>query len=152
MKNTTFFFLIIAMVIFTSCDLKFHDVRIELELADTTASPLPVYITGNDIALGSWEADKIKMKGGPQLYYVELKAPTSIDLEYKFTRGSWSTEALGSDGKIPPNHMLTVLSDTSVRHAVSQWKTDDYVVEGQVVGERIALDVPGVEGLKERDI
>lgn len=152
MKYPTHVCLIAAMLCLAACDLKFHDVRIELVISDTTASALPVYISGNDIALGSWEADKIKMEGGPSLYYVELEAPTSIDLEYKFTRGSWDTEALGEDGKVPPNYMLTVLSDTSVRHAVNQWKTSEYTIEGQVVGERIALDVPGIEGLKARDV
>ncbi|MEL7532551.1 MAG: carbohydrate-binding module family 20 domain-containing protein, partial [Bacteroidota bacterium] len=91
MKYTTILLLLGCMLSLSACGLKFHDVRIELELSDTTSAEMPVYISGNDIALGSWEADKIKMKGGPQLYYIELKAPTSIDLEYKFTRGSWAT-------------------------------------------------------------
>lgn len=135
-----------------ACDFQFHDVRIELQLTDTTQIDLPVYITGNDITLGSWEPDKVRMKGGPELYYLDLKAPTTLELEYKFTRGSWDTEALGEDGKVQGNYSLIVNSDTSVRHAVNTWKTADYVLEGSIVGERIELKIPTNTILKDRKV
>ncbi|MEL6589104.1 MAG: alpha/beta hydrolase-fold protein [Bacteroidota bacterium] len=135
----------------SSCEFDFHKVRIELSVPQGEKGDT-YYISGNDLSLGSWEADKVKLKGGPDLYYIDLRVPTGIELEYKFTRGSWATEALNEAGEIPANHTLIVRSDTSVQYVVRQWKSADYVAEGQVVGERIALDIPTIDGLAERQV
>ena len=59
----------------------------------------PLYITGSTPALGPWNPRGAEMvKDGKYRVYA-FKAPRGTLLEYKFTLGSWSTEALGEDGK-----------------------------------------------------
>jgi len=59
----------------------------------------PLYITGSTPALGPWNPRGAEMiKDGKYRVYA-FKAPRGTALEYKFTLGSWATEALGADGK-----------------------------------------------------
>ena len=41
--------------------------------------------------------------------------PAGTHLEYKFTRGSWNTEAVDSLGSVPSNHSLNVEEDTIIQ-------------------------------------
>jgi hypothetical protein len=45
-----------------------------------------------------------------------------LDLQYKITRGSWESEGLNDQGKIPDNYELLVQSDTTVIVKVPLWK------------------------------
>lgn len=59
----------------------------------------PLYITGSTPALGPWNPRGAEMiKDGKYRIYA-FTASRGTAFEYKFTLGSWATEALGSDGK-----------------------------------------------------
>lgn len=69
----------------------------------------PVYITGSTPELGPWNPRGARMAvdGNTRIY--AFKAAPGTVLEYKFTLGSWATEALGTNGKPQAeNHSLTV--------------------------------------------
>ncbi|HOW97370.1 MAG TPA: alpha/beta hydrolase-fold protein [Kiritimatiellia bacterium] len=93
-----------------------------------TANDLPengwVHITGNHEKLGSWNPSAVPLQKRADGFWV-LKVPveTGSTLEYKFTLGSWDTEALAADGSVPPNHVLRVGGDTTVREVVTRWPT-----------------------------
>jgi len=59
----------------------------------------PVYITGSTPALGPWNPHAVEMARDGKYRVYAFTAPRGTGLEYKFTLGSWATEALGSDGK-----------------------------------------------------
>lgn len=68
-----------------------------------------LYITGSADQLGPWKPKGYKMfeDGRKRIYAFE--AEIGYTFEYKFTRGSWDSEALGEDGRpLARNHKLTV--------------------------------------------
>jgi enterochelin esterase-like enzyme len=50
--------------------------------------------------------------------------PKGVELEYKFTLGSWDREALGPSGTVMPNFKLTVNESQAVKHTLDRWKKD----------------------------
>ena len=89
-----------------------------------------VYLSGNIPDLGPWRADA-RLMSGTRARSVRIEVRAGTTLEYKFTLGSWEREALGADGKVPPNYQLTVTRDTTVTHEVSGFKRDprDYIAD-----------------------
>jgi enterochelin esterase-like enzyme len=68
-----------------------------------------VYITGNRSELGLWNPGIYAMEGGGDLpRSARLKVAAGTRVEFKFTLGSWETEALSDDGTVPPNYVVTV--------------------------------------------
>jgi hypothetical protein len=47
---------------------------------------------------------------------------SGTQLEYKFTLGSWETEALDGNGSTLPNFILSVKKDTIVQLVIPGWK------------------------------
>lgn len=91
-----------------------------------TASDIPrhgwLYITGNHEKLGNWNPGAVpllKTAEGPWTLTVFVEQGTL--LEYKFTLGSWETEALTPDGRRPPNHIIRVGGDTMIRDVITRW-------------------------------
>ncbi len=82
-----------------------------------------LYIIGNHRFLGQWIRTGIPLlpqKDGTWLR--SFSFPDSTKLEFKITRGSWETEAVNSDGTIPPNFSLTVEKDTILKIKIEDWK------------------------------
>lgn len=74
----------------------------------------PLYITGSIPVLGPWNPRGAEMvKDGKYRVYA-FTAPRGTPLEYKFTLGSWSTEALGEDGKPHPDNYRLIVGETSI--------------------------------------
>ena len=62
------------------------------------------------------------MTGSGRERTASLQMPEGAELEYKFTLGSWQREALGSSGGIPPNHRLTVNTNTEITIEIPGFK------------------------------
>ena len=68
-----------------------------------------VYITGNRSEFGFWNPGFCAMEGdGDMPRTARLKAAAGDRIEFKFTLGSWETEALSDEGKVPENYVVTV--------------------------------------------
>ena len=92
-----------------------------------TTKPLSVgpqiFVSGNQKMLGSWRADALPLtRMGENAWSAQAQLPVGDVIEYKFTRGSWSTEAVGTDGVIPGNHEVRPGGDITVRHTIAAWK------------------------------
>ena len=75
-----------------------------------------VYLSGSSPALGNWQPDKVAQQAvGGQVWEktLYLKEPS---VAYKFTLGSWDTEATDGQGKPLPNFSLQLKGDTTVQH------------------------------------
>lgn len=109
-----------------------------------------IYITGNHKLLGDWIPDKIKLINQKNhTWNISLTFPQESGLEFKFTRGSWDTEALAEAGDVPSNNLLTVKNDTTVIFNIEKWK-DIYMksTERKITGNYDLyhkLDYPGIE-------
>lgn len=91
----------------------------------------PVYITGNHRELGNWEPGMIAMEQeSPGVWKGEFSFRKNTQLQYKFTRGSWDTEAVNERGKPFFNHHMKVVRDQRIRIDIPHWK-DTFPGNGQ---------------------
>lgn len=112
-----------------------------------------VYICGNIEALGNWNPNKKKLKRiGEKEWSVELKLKTGIDLEYKFTRGSWDTEPTDAGGMTMDNQKLTVRNDTTINFYVVNWKDEKHNFRGQITGNVVYHKNMTGNGILPRDV
>ena len=81
-----------------------------------------LYITGNHPDLGDWQPHRTRMEFLNGRWQKALTLPDGFLLEYKFTRGSWRSEAVDSSGLEFPNYQLAVKSDSSVSHQIPGWR------------------------------
>lgn len=111
-----------------------------------------VYISGNHWVLGDWEPYDISLKRGEgDLWSRTVAVPYGARLEYKFTLGSWSTEALSEDGHPLPNFQLAATRSQTARHRITRWASSGpppATISGRAEFHR---NVAG-EGLLPRDI
>jgi predicted alpha/beta superfamily hydrolase len=117
-----------------------------------------VFIVGNDEKLGGWSPGAValeKQDDGSWMGTFPFAARSR--LEYKITRGSWETEAVGADGSVPGNFTLNVQSNETVNIIVANWRDilhKDIVrkIEGQITGVvKYHRRMEG-DGIKPRDV
>lgn len=117
-----------------------------------------VYVSGNDSTLGYWNPsgvmlNKINSSSWTKTFYFQ----SGTDIEFKFTKGSWNTEALTNVGTVPPNYRVTVKNDSTIYFIIKKWKDEISQVnqtqyKGQITGTvEYFHDMKG-EGIKPRDI
>ena len=92
-----------------------------------TTIPLPigeqVFITGHDPELGSWAPDGFPLtRADDNLWTGSADFPAQAKLEFKITRGAWSSEEVLADGRIPGNHTLQPDAQPYFSHRVFSWK------------------------------
>lgn len=113
-----------------SAKVKFVVIDSTLSISDS------VYITGNTSKLGNWNPNKTALKKiNNSSYALELFFSKDKTIEYKFTKGSWSSEALNSDSTVPPNYKLKIENDTTLVYNISLWgESSKPKFEGQITG------------------
>lgn len=85
-----------------------------------------IYISGN---FNMWEPDEEKMKLSPNpdgsyfflLQYTEIPGKR---VEYKFTRGDWSTSESTEDGKLTGPRTIPLNKDTTIVCNIAGWRDD----------------------------
>lgn len=130
-------------------------VKIKLEVISPTLDDTSkIYIAGNVEELGGWNPDKIMLEyNGTKIWSRKFEIIKGTRLEYKFTKGSWATEALGSDSSVPPNSVLAVNRDTTVSVTIFNWRDKfNFKVKGQITGIVKYHKNFVLPGLKPRDI
>lgn len=109
-----------VILLLTACATPPATIRLVVNSPPGTDS---VTVAGNHQLLGDWNPAAIAMdRHQPGEFSIELRLPVGTELEYKFTRGSWHTEALDSAGNIPGNYQFCVTGDTTISHRVSAWR------------------------------
>jgi hypothetical protein len=81
-----------------------------------------VYLPGNLDELGPWDPGHHAMQGTGRTRTATLRIPRGTEFEFKFTLGSWETEALGADGQVMSNQTLLVDGDKDVTFDVRAFK------------------------------
>ena len=82
-----------------------------------------IYIIGNHRFIGQWIRAGIPLLPQKDGSWSRLFSfPDSTKLEFKITRGSWETEAVNSNGTIPPNFSFIVEKDTVLNIKIDDWK------------------------------
>jgi len=101
----------------TNVNIKF------LVFSESTPDTSNIYITGNHELLANWNPDKVILSNQKNhIWLIELEFPLNTELAFKFTRGDWDSEALESNGGVPPNHTFFVKNDTTIEFQIDSWK------------------------------
>lgn len=110
-KRFYFFFLVVFLLLFgCGSNSPKSDFSVTFK---TIPSYIPknekVYLTGNHDQLGKWRPDAVLLREQPDGSWTRtLNFPAGTILEYKFTRGTWTSEAADSFGWEFPNFKLVV--------------------------------------------
>ncbi|MCP2044341.1 alpha/beta hydrolase-fold protein [Pontibacter sp. HSC-36F09] len=112
-----------------------------------------VYLSGSTPELGNWQPDKVALEYvGGQVWekILYLKEPS---VAYKFTLGSWETEATDANGEPLPNFSLQLEGDTLVQHELRYWlKKEERKVTGGITGTVRYHRNLTADSLKPRDL
>lgn len=130
----TFLLIGIALSIF-SCG-KRPAITFEVHLTSELKEGEHVYITGNHRYLGTWKPDSIRLdKVANRKWSITRPFSKGTQLEYKFTKGTWTNEAIGKDGVVPSNHTFLVTRfNKKISHTIDGWKDKNHAVAGQITG------------------
>ncbi|KAF0150317.1 MAG: putative hydrolase [Ignavibacteria bacterium] len=150
MKKNLIFLLVLSTVIFSQEKTKVTLTVVSPTLDDTSK----IYVAGNIKLLGSWQPNKIILsKTTKDVWSTSIEVVKGTRLEYKFTKGSWATEALGNDSSIPQNTVVVANRDTTVLATILNWRDNfNFKVSGQVTGKVFYHKNFVIDGLKPRDI
>lgn len=148
--------LLISLVLFFPCT-SFAQETVELKMfviSKDVQKEENVYISGNNEQFGNWNPSLIYFeKIDDTLWTKTFSFPVNTYLEFKFTKGSWSNEALNENGVVPENYKLLLISDTTLSFNVNSWKDPNSInITGQITGAVEYLRDMKTEGLEPRDI
>lgn len=125
----SFWVLIITTIIFPQSKIDL------IVYADNVTDSENVFISGNLPELGSWNAGLIRLNRmndstwGQSFYF-----NNNSQIQFKFTKGDWSNEALDENKKIPGNYNLSVGKDTTLSYRIYYWNNGQKTISGQVTG------------------
>ena len=101
-----------------------QDKKVTVRVVPPASTPgdAKIFIAGNSASLGNWDPGKVLLKKeNVRLWVYSADVPIGSVLEFKITRGGWSSEALYVDGAIPQNTVVVVSSDTVITLAPLTW-------------------------------
>lgn len=98
--------------------------KFRVRVPEGTPPDSRLFLAGNTDAMGPWQPDAFALKQtGPTEYSGEIGLPKGFTLQYKVTRGSWSTvEKTASGGEIS-NRLYQVDQPATVEVDVAAWAT-----------------------------
>lgn len=80
-----------------------------------------VYITGNQTSIGRWNPQKIKLNKKSEITR-QITFTTYPDLRFKFTKGSWQTEAIVDGIEEGKDIQLAIKGNTMLDYTIKNWK------------------------------
>ena len=151
------------LLLFSSCASKIGQTPqtaasfITLSYEVTTEKPLAegqtVFVAGSDEALGNWQPNKVALtRLTSTTFRGSVKLPSKKQVEYKFTRGAWTTEQTLASGTIPANQCLKATADTTVRITITHWKDEYFKPKGQVTGRVTTIKAWKGTGIEPRNV
>lgn len=148
--------LIFLLLLFTISIFSQQTAKIKFRvISKNLPNPTNIFISGNDEKLGNWDSGFILLEQTSDSTWERLfKFKVGSVLEFKFTKGSWKTEALDEFGNIPPNYALDVENDTILTFFISEWNNGQAETDfsGQITGKVNYHKKVEFEGLEPRDV
>ena len=113
-----------------------------------------VYISGNIESLGKWQPNEVVLIKNENYWERKLVIPAHTNIEFKFTKGSWSSEALDTNNNVPPNFYHTITKDTILNFEIEKWRDDIISSQstGGITGQVKYHEQMGYKDLLPRDI
>lgn len=105
-----------------------------------TRTPLPIgeqiFVTGNQHVLGDWNAEGLPLtRTQDNVWSGTAIVPAGERLEYKLTRGDWTSEEILDSGSPSGNHIIEPGGDLTVQHRVAAWQDTASGPTPQIVGD-----------------
>lgn len=95
-----------------------YEVTLTLKVPENSGD---VYITGNQSAIGNWNPQKIKLDKTNETTR-QITFQTYPDLRFKFTKGSWETEAKIDGIEENKDVSLSLDKNTTLNYTIKNWK------------------------------
>ncbi|HEY8239936.1 MAG TPA: alpha/beta hydrolase-fold protein [Kiritimatiellia bacterium] len=112
-----------------------------------------IYVAGNHPTLGDWSTTAVplqKQKDGS--WTKTVMVPAGMVLEYKITRGTWESEAVGEDQQIPGNATHKATKADTITIKVASWSDDFTRGQQQITGKVEYHRAMQGEGILPRDV
>lgn len=94
----------------------------KVQVPSDTPADARLYIAGNQECFGPWQPDVFELQRlSDGLYQASAQMEIGTRIEYKITRGSWSTVEKGSGGSEIRNRTLIVTAPQTVEIQVANW-------------------------------
>jgi len=110
-KSILFFLLFIAALFPQQKEVRHCRITFIIEAPGLPDSS-KVYISGNSEKLGMWNPSSVMLesrnRGTDTVWSRSFSFPLDEKIEFKFTQGTWETEAVNEDGSTPPNNILEI--------------------------------------------
>jgi predicted alpha/beta superfamily hydrolase len=111
------------VILFSALCAGGFDVTFSVTVPGSAPTNMSLYISGNHPVLGGWHPGNVRLKQATgDLYTAQVHLQRPFALEFKFTRGTWTTVECNEQGRDIPNRELSVLSDTNVNITITSWK------------------------------
>jgi pullulanase len=143
----------IAMILVTVLTLNQTspvDVTFRVTVPADTPADAGIFIAGDFQGWNPGSPAHRLTRVSDHIYEITLALELNATIEYKFTRGDWSTVEKGRRGEEISNRKLTVAATAVVEHAVANWR--DLSTENApprqptITGDVTLIDVPGFLG------
>jgi predicted alpha/beta superfamily hydrolase len=117
--------------------LIFTQIKVNITVVSSGLKPdEKIYIAGNQPEFGNWNPGSIALNKINDSTWTDLFLfEKNTVLEFKFTKGTWDTEALNKNESIPSNITLNVINDTSLLFNINKWKSSRQNIPGKITGE-----------------
>ncbi|HTW95787.1 MAG TPA: alpha/beta hydrolase-fold protein, partial [Tepidisphaeraceae bacterium] len=110
-------------------------VPVEFDVTAPPATPVDqtLYISGDCLELGSWDAAGVPLHRGDDGHYrATLQLLSGIPRSFKITRGTWGTVERGAGGVDIADHTFTPQAGSPVQVSVLTWVDGGKTIPGQV--------------------
>ena len=91
-------------------------------VVDSLPANSSIFLTGNTDELGNWNFMQVMEKKPENIWQKEVFAKVGDTLQFKFTRGDWSSEAVDSTGMEFPNFVYVVKNDNALVYEIPNWR------------------------------
>ncbi|MBZ0184372.1 MAG: hypothetical protein K8F60_18070 [Melioribacteraceae bacterium] len=130
--NKLLFALLLSIITAYSQD----EVNLKISVISHIAKDDSIFISGNGIKLGNWNPSKINLnRTNDSTFSREFKFEKGSSIEFKFTRGSWNSEAVNENGIVPSNNIVMAFNDTSIVYEINYWKDQFAQSSGNFAGQ-----------------
>lgn len=113
-----------------------------------------VFISGNSSQLGEWNPGAVMLNKIDSLSWTKTFTFNKGEfIEFKFTKGDWSKEALNDNKTVPANHHLNVTSDTTLNFVIRYWKDEFKVnIPDSITGKHFYIKNFESKYVQSRDV
>lgn len=135
--------------------LTFAQVKVTINVcANSVQESEKVFIAGNHTQLGEWIPNRIVLEQIDSMLWTKTFLFNKNEfIEFKFTKGDWSKEALTNDKTVPPNHKLTVINDTVLTFKINYWKDEFRInVPDTINGKYVHIKNFDAKEIQDRDV